>query len=232
MRVELKHVGKRFGSTEALRDLSLSFEPGARVGLIGPNGSGKSTLLRIVMGLLSCDGDVLLDGRSPFDHRVEIASRLAYVPQVAPQLGASVGEMVRAVESLRSLTRRSIETMAMRFDLRLTDIWRRPFRNLSGGMKQKLLIAFAFASNASLLILDEPTASLDLHSRETFTKLLDDLGPNTTVILCSHRLDEVRRQVERIVGIAEGRIAYDGAASEVRDEHMLDASPTAREVAS
>ncbi|MCC6552582.1 MAG: ABC transporter ATP-binding protein [Polyangiaceae bacterium] len=226
MHIELRDVGKRFGRVSALSGVTLVIPPGSRVGLIGPNGSGKSTLLRVVMGLLSCDGDVLLDGRSPFVNRVEIAGQLAYVPQLAPQLGAPVGEVVRSVEMLRSLDRSVIMTTARKMALDLAAVWRRPFRALSGGTKQKLLIALALSSGASLLILDEPTASLDVRARESFDRLLGGVAAGTTVILCSHRLDDVQKRVDRVVSLAEGRLVYDGPALDTLDErHLAPAGP-------
>jgi ABC-type multidrug transport system ATPase subunit len=221
MRIEIRGLSKHFGRVPALSEVGLVIAPGTRTGLIGPNGSGKSTLLRAIMGLLSCEGDVLLDGRSPFVHRVEIARRLAYVPQIAPHLGALVSEVVRSVEMLRSLDRASITTTAQRMALDLAAIWRRPFRNLSGGTKQKLLITLAFSAGASLLILDEPTASLDFRASQSFGRLLGEVAADTTVILCSHRLDDVLKQVDRIVSLVDGRLVYDGPALDSLEERYL-----------
>ncbi len=212
MRIELRHVSKRYGKQLALGDVSLDIPHGARVALVGPNGSGKSTLLRCVMGLLSCEGEVLLDGRAPFAHRNEIAARLAYVPQVAPQLGATVREVVRAVTTLRGLDPAHVAEVAGKLDLAVEPIASRPFRALSGGMKQKLLIALAFGADASLLILDEPTASLDERARTRFSALLDEAAGDATVLLCSHRAEEVQRMATRVVSLADGSIARDLSA--------------------
>ncbi len=213
MRIELRNVRKRFGRTEALRGIDLTLPSGRRVALIGPNGSGKSTLLRGLLGLLECDGEVLLDGRSPYDDRVELARKLAYVPQIAPQLSASVEEVVRLVALTRELELARIAAFAERLGLDLREIGKRPFRNLSGGMKQKLLLAFAFASRATLLVLDEPTASLDAGTRERFFELFEEVGEETTLLLCSHRLEELRHLADHVVALEEGRLAYDGSAA-------------------
>lgn len=209
MRVELDHVRKRFGKQEVLRGVDVALASGSRVALIGPNGSGKSTLLRIIMGLLTCEGRVRLDGRSPFEHREAIAHRLAYVPQVAPQLGARVKEIIAAVATLRQIDEARVGSGSARLGLDLDAVRQKPFRSLSGGMKQKLLLALAFASDASLLILDEPTASLDSATRETFVEVLDEAASEATVLLCSHRLDDVQRLVDRHVELVEGRVVRD-----------------------
>lgn len=206
MRVELRNVWKRFGEQVVLRDVNLQIEHGARVALVGPNGSGKSTLLRALMGLVRCEGEVLLDGRPAFERGDDTADRLAYVPQVAPQLGASVESVVAAISELRGLEPAEVGRIGGELGLELGPIAEKPFRALSGGMKHKLLIALALASRASLYILDEPTASLDVAARERFIGLLHKAAQDATVIVCSHRLEEVGELVDRVVELAEGRV--------------------------
>jgi ABC-type multidrug transport system ATPase subunit len=214
MRIELKGVRKHFGRTEVLRGIDLAVPAGRHVALIGPNGSGKSTLLRSLLGLVGCEGQVLLDGRSPFEDRVEVARRLAYVPQVAPQLAASVGEVIDMVNLTRGLPADAVARVAGRMELDVQTVRARPFRALSGGMKQKLLIALALAARPSLLVMDEPTASLDARAREHFFRLCEEVAPGTTLVLCSHRLEELRHLADHVVALEEGRVAYDGPATD------------------
>src|SRR5690606_41210516 len=129
---------------------------------------------------------------SPFEDRLLTARRLAYVPQTAPQLSASVEEVIHTVAFTRGLSPEAIGGVAARLDLDLAPIRARPFRNLSGGMKQKLLLAAAFAARPALLVLDEPTASLDARARERFHALCAELPAGTTLLLCSHRFEEIR----------------------------------------
>ena len=213
MRVELVAVRKRFGPVRALRGVDLSLPPGSRAALVGPNGSGKSTLIRAMLGLVACEGRVSLDGRSPFEDRVRIAARLGYVPQVAPQLSARVEELVALVARTRGIARERIAQIAAALELDLSAVARVPFRNLSGGMKQKLLIALALAAEPTLLVLDEPTASLDARARGRFFALAEALPPTVSVLVCSHRVDELERLVTRVVALADGQVAYDGAAA-------------------
>jgi len=210
MRIELRGARKRFGKVEALRGIDLSIPSGRRVALVGPNGSGKSTLIRALLGLVECEGEVRIDGPDAYESRVELARRLAYVPQVAPALGASVNELVHVVCLTRGLPRADVEAMATRLAIDLGSIGRRPFRALSGGTKQKLLLAIAFAARPSLLVMDEPTASLDEDARRRFLALCTELPPSTTLILCSHRLEEVSHLTDHVLALDEGRIRYDG----------------------
>jgi ABC-2 type transport system ATP-binding protein len=221
VRIEARDVAKRFGSLAALDGVSFEVAPRSRVALVGPNGSGKSTLNRILMGLLACRGAVRLDGRCPFRERVAVARRMAYVPQIAPQLGAPVGEVLAAVAGVRGLDPGRVARLAAAFDLDLGALAAAPFRSLSGGTKQKLLITLAFASDAHLLILDEPTGSLDARARERFFELLDACAPEATLVLCSHRLDEIRPLVDHVLLLHEGRVRYDGPAAAFLAERAL-----------
>jgi ABC-type multidrug transport system ATPase subunit len=223
VRIEVRGASKRYGQVTALDEVSFELAPRSRVALVGPNGSGKSTLNRILMGLVGCEGSVRLDGRCPFRERVELAHEMAYVPQIAPQLAAPVGDVVRAVTRVRRLSREAVARAARELDLDLGAIGARPFRSLSGGMKQKLLIALALSSGASFLILDEPTGSLDAHARERFFALFGALAADVTLILCSHRLDEIRLLVDHVLRLEDGRVSYDGPASALLDRCALAA---------
>ncbi len=210
MDIALRNVVKTFGSMKALDGISLSVPSGRKTALIGPNGSGKSTLTRILMGMLACEGDVRLDGLSPFAQRVRLARRTAYVPQSPPQLSASVADVVRAVARIRDLEERRIAVTAAHFDLDLGTLANRPIRALSAGMKQKLLIALALSSRAELLILDEPTASLDVSARARFFSLFAEMAGAATLLLCSHRLEEIQHLVEHVIALDGGRVIFDG----------------------
>jgi ABC-2 type transport system ATP-binding protein len=212
VRIEAHAVTKRFGRVTALDAVGFDLAAGSRVALVGPNGSGKSTLNRILIGLVACEGSVRIDGLCPFRARRALAHRMAYVSQIAPQLAAPVAELVAAIARVRALEQGAIAHAARELDLDLEPIARRPFRSLSGGTKQKLSIALALASGAYCLILDEPTGSLDARARERFFALFEALTPTVTLLLCSHRLDEIRSLVDHVLLLDDGRIAFDGPA--------------------
>lgn len=206
----MRGLAKRFGRVEALRELSFDVAAGQRVAVVGPNGSGKSTLNRVLLGLLAYQGEVRIGGRDAFAERAAIAGRIAYVPQLAPALAVPVGEWCAAVSRLRGLGEGAIARMAERLGLPLAEVAARPFRALSGGTRQKLLVALALAAEPSLLILDEPTGSLDPESRARVLALVDELPRDTTVLLCSHRLSEIRQLVDEVIALADGAIASRG----------------------
>lgn len=219
MRVEAKAVRKRFGRVEALRGLDFAIPNGAKVGLIGPNASGKSTLIRIILRLLTCEGELLLDGEGK--RRLEQADRVAYVPQIAPKFNASVGEVIKAITRVREVPASEVIACGKEIGIDLDAVRRQAFCNLSGGAKQKTLIALALASRASLYVLDEPTASLDTQSRRDLFELLTERTRDATLILCSHRLEEIRTLVNRVIVLEEGRLAYFGPTEDYLDQMTL-----------
>ena len=209
MRVEVQEVTKRYGRFTALDRVSFELAAGERMALVGPNGSGKSTLNRALMGLLRYEGEIRIDGTSPREDRLDVARRIAYVPQRAPALAATVRETVRALTRLRGVPTAEVAALAARLSLDLEGVGDRSVRDLSGGMKQKLLLALALTARASLLILDEPTGSLDAGTRERFFPLLDDCAAGASILLCSHRQDEVAGRVDRVLELADGRVRSD-----------------------
>jgi ABC-2 type transport system ATP-binding protein len=210
VKIELAGVTKRFGHVTALDDVTLTIAEGSRVGLIGPNGSGKSTLTRILMGMIGADGTIRIGGLSPFVDRVHLAQRLAYVPQAAPALMVAVRDLVRAVATVRGLVPSTIAERARDLGLDVEAVGDRPLRTLSGGMKQKLMIALAMAAeNASLVIMDEPTAGLDAPSRRRFYTAFGTLR-RATLVLCSHRLEVLRHLIDHVILLDDGRVIWNG----------------------
>jgi ABC-type multidrug transport system ATPase subunit len=224
MQVELRKVTKHFGSVLALRDVSLVVPSGQKVALVGPNGSGKSTLIHAIMGMVAVEGDVLLNGRAPFHDPLRLADQIAYVPQNSPSFSASAGELVHIVSLLRGLKESAVQIVASSLNLNLDEIRNRPVRELSGGTKEKLMLALAVAAKPSLLILDEPTASLDTVSRLRFFDLFEQFTVGVTVILCSHRFEEVRQLARRVVVLEAGQIAWQGEASDFLNRQTLVAT--------
>jgi iron complex transport system ATP-binding protein len=209
-----------------LRNVSLGAERGDLIGILGPNGSGKTTLLKILAGaLLSQSGDVTLEGRSLSEwSQREIARRVALVPQEThapfdftvleivlmgrfPHLGAFALE---GPEDLAIARRALNETGTAEFSGRL-------FNTLSGGEKQRVVIASALAQSPQLLLLDEPTASLDIgHQLEVLTllrRLNGDSG--VTMVLSTHDLNLAAALCRSLILIRNGQVIASGSTEDV-----------------
>ncbi len=213
--ISVQNVSKRFDRVLALDGVSLTLNPGDRVAIVGTNGSGKTTLLRSLCGLLRVEGRIEVFG-TDVARQPEVALRnLAYVPQIAPPLEAPVAELVRAFCALRGRTPEKVAKRARRLGLDLSEVSAKRVRDLSGGMKQKLLAAMALTAEASVLVCDEPTANLDPRARAAFFEEVNARPANSILVLCSHRVDEVRHLVDRVVELKDGRVARDAPLSEL-----------------
>jgi ABC-type multidrug transport system ATPase subunit len=122
---------------------------------------------------------------------------------------------VRGIEHAR------VEALTQRLGLALDEIAARPFRGLSGGMKQKLLVALALAARPRLLVLDEPTGSLDAESRARVLAAIAEQPKEMTLVLCSHRLEEVRQLASEVLVLEEGRVARHGALGDYLDDMLV-----------
>jgi zinc transport system ATP-binding protein len=202
--IEMNEVCVTLGQRPVLAAVNLTVARGEYVALIGPNGGGKTTLLRVILGLVRPQrGTVRVLGAAPEEAR----GRVGYVPQHArfdldfPIRVADVVHMGclrdRPRPSWRTsdARRRVIEILAQ---LEIGDLAERPIGKLSGGQLQRVLIARALAVEPELLILDEPTASLDVQSAGAFYDLIQELARRMTVIIASHDVTGVSARVGSI----------------------------------
>jgi iron complex transport system ATP-binding protein len=214
------------------RDLSFALADGEILCVLGPNGSGKTTLFRTLLGLLPAqDGSIALDGaaleRLP---RAAIARRIGYVPQAhAGYFAYSVREMVLMGRTAhlgafgtprlrdRALADAALETLG------ITALAERPFTEISGGERQLTLIARALAQEAQLLIMDEPTASLDFGNQVRVLERLEQLAARgITVLFSTHDPDHAFLCAQRALLLAEGRVLALGPPREVIRSDTLE----------
>jgi zinc transport system ATP-binding protein len=203
--VSLHDVDYAYGEHPALRDVQLEIAAGDFVSIIGPNGGGKTTLLRLILGLLEPDhGTVRVFGRPP----VQTRQRIGYMPQFAlldEQFPVTVADIVLMGRLSRRTPlgpfRSSDRDIARRAlaEVEMTDLENQPFSALSGGQRQRVLIARALACRPELLLLDEPTASLDPGIQDELYELLHQLKERMTVVLVSHDVGVVSQHVDRII---------------------------------
>ncbi len=212
--ISIQNVSKTFGPVQALDAVSLELPPGSRVALVGTNGSGKTTLLRAMCGLLRVEGRITIFGADVSKEPELALKSLASMPQIAPPLDAPVAELVRAFCVLRNRETSVVAARAKRLGLDLETVARTRVRDLSGGMKQKLLAALALTAEAPVLVCDEPTANLDPAARRVFFEEVLARPSNSILVLCSHRVDEVKHLVERVVQLDEGRVVSDASLSQ------------------
>ncbi len=224
------HLDVRRGPCLVVRDAGFTALAGQVTALIGPNGAGKSTVLKAVLGLLPSTGRIELDGadlrRLPADRRARL---IGYIPQRS-QLSAAlrVAEVVAMgrfahVGPLGRLS--SADACAV--DQALADadamhLAKRAFCDLSAGEQQRVLVARALAGGSGAVLMDEPTAALDVGHVLAFEELLRRLADSgRVVVVVLHQLDEVRRVADRAVLFARGRVEAAGSTAEVLDAGHL-----------
>lgn len=210
MLIVSKNVDKMFMGTKVLDDVSLTINQGDRIAMMGPNGAGKTTLVRAILGFYHIDGgEILVNGLDPVKNRVEVLKDISFIPQLPPPVKLSIEELLMYVQKSSGVSLERIFEESERMDLDLKKHLKKPFFKLSGGMKQKLLIAIALSKESGLLIFDEPTANLDPKGREKFYTLLTEIEPTCSTLFITHRLDEIEGLVNRQIYMDLGKVVDD-----------------------
>jgi zinc transport system ATP-binding protein len=226
--IDLSGIDFGYTSTPVVEDISLRIDPGEYAAVVGPNGSGKSTLMKLMLGLLRPDdGTATLFGEP--SHQFDDGSRLGYVAQRASaskEMPITVREVVkmgrfphvgfgRLSSEDWDIVDRALDTVGM------TAFADRRVTQLSGGQRQRVFIARALASEADLLVLDEPTVGVDIESVEAFYDLLDALNQDgITVLLIEHDLGAVTEHADRVICLNR-EIYFDGSAEEFVESDAL-----------
>ena len=213
--IVFKGLRKRFGRRDVLQGIELEIPRGHRVALVGSNGAGKTTLIRCLLGEYRYQGMVTVDGLEPREHRREVLARIGFVPQLPPPLKMPVGQLLRFCASLCDTTPAPMIEVARRLGLDPDRYRHQPFVRLSGGQKQKLLIAIALGRATELLVMDEPAANLDPEARHVFFGLLAERRESNAMIISSHRLDEVAPLVNRVIEMDQGRVVLDDRVADL-----------------
>jgi ABC-type cobalamin/Fe3+-siderophores transport system ATPase subunit len=221
---ELTNIGMRYGSTEILQSINLSFGRGEFVAIAGPNGAGKSTLLSIIAGLsMPSSGTCFFLGQATQKwNRRTFARRVAVVLQTGHSAFPFTAEDIVYMGRMphhSGLYRSSEDRQATEKAMEATEtipFRHREFRTLSDGEKQRVLLASALAQTPEVLLLDEPSAHLDLHHQVALYKLLRDLSrQGLLVIAVTHDLNVAGVQADRLILLQNGRMRAHGKPAEV-----------------
>jgi zinc transport system ATP-binding protein len=225
--IQIKHLTVQYNDVTALADINLDIAQGEYLGIIGPNGGGKTTLLRSILGLVPISGGTIqVCGKAPG----KAGTLVGYVPQfsaVDRSFPVTVREVVLTgrITHSRLLFHRYSDADKAAADAALKEVGiselaNRQIGGLSGGEFQKMLIARALAEHPQILLLDEPTASVDAKSRKQIYDLLGKLNRQMTILLVTHDTMAVSTQVHRIACL-NGRLVYHGEPE--LDHNTVDA---------
>ena len=214
--VDLRGLTRTFGGVRAVDDVSLRIERGEIVALLGPNGAGKTTTLDMLLGLSAPDsGSVKVLGTSA--RRAVGGGRIAAVLQTGGLLpDLTVAETVQVVAGLHGAKARIAETMQL---AGLEEIARRRIGKCSGGEQQRVKFALALLPDPDVLVLDEPTAGMDVSARRRFWQTMRvSADAGRTVIFATHYLEEAEQFARRTVVMARGSIVADAATEQLRGQ--------------
>ena len=229
--IQTRELSFAYKDRAVLHTISLSVESGEMVGILGPNGSGKTTLLRILSAVLAGEGEVSVDGRNIATYgRRELSRLFAVVPQENrvnfPYTVAEIVLMGRANYHSHFALEGKKDIEVARASMELTDclsLSSRYFHELSGGEKQRVMLARALAQEPKILLLDEPSAFLDLKHQVQLFELLRRLNrEGLTIVAALHDLNLAALFFSRLVMLREGTIYRDGSPREVLTENTID----------
>ena len=224
--IEVRNLTKTYGTTTAVADLSFEVATGQAAGFLGPNGAGKTTTMRIITGFLPATaGTVRVEGFDVFEDSFEVRRRIGYLPETPPlYLEMPVRAYLEHVGKLKGLARGQVRGAADRVidECGLGHVAHRLCGHLSKGYRQRVGLAQALIHEPEVLILDEPTIGLDPAQIIEIRELIKSLATERTVILSTHILPEVAQICQKVVIIAQGRIAVDADIEELTRERSLE----------
>ncbi len=229
--LEVSNLSVIRSGTQVIHDINLSVSCGEFIGIVGPNGGGKSTLLLTILGILKPNtGTIRIFDDEPMSKNV--IGKIGWVPQTASNLSSNVQITVRELIQLGTLKNKSYFQIYRKKNRELVEkiigvvgleeVANTRLSSLSGGQRQRAAIGKALASEAEIIVMDEPMVGVDRESRNSLLKLLDNLchEENKTILMVSHDLSTIKQTVHRMVYLEE-TIRYDGSTSEFPDLSSL-----------
>jgi ABC-2 type transport system ATP-binding protein len=216
--IVIESLAKRYGTFEAVRDISFEVPAGSICGLLGPNGSGKSTTFKCIMGLARPDaGSIAIDGGPP---RPAMFDRVAFVPERSALYDRFNGNdhLAMAKAAYRAYDSARAKALLDMFSLDP----KKKLHRLSKGQRTALGLVIAFAIRPAIMILDEPASGLDpIHQRAVLDLIIEAAAAGTAIVLSSHQIGQVERAADRVVVLKRGRIVLDGELDELRAREKL-----------
>ena len=221
--VEVKNLKKNYGSIEAVKDISFNIKENEIIGLLGPNGSGKTTTIGMMLGLLKpSNGEILIDGKKIEENRIEILQKLNFIsPYIELPKKLTVKQNLIVYGKLYNVIdlKNRIEYLVEK--LRLSDLLNKLTGELSSGQKNRVSLAKALINNPTVLLLDEPTASLDPEIGDYVRTFLEKYKKEKkiSILLASHNMNEVTRLCRSILMMKDGIMIDKGSPEELIKKH-------------
>ncbi len=225
MLLETKNLTKNYGKKQAVSDVSIAFEPGINT-LLGENGAGKTTLMNMLCTAVpQSSGEILSDGKSIFEMGAEYREKISVLFQKQPYFpGYTVKEFMYyggVLKGMKSgeIKKESVEKLTL---VNMAEHLREKMKALSGGMRQRVFIAQALMNDPDIIILDEPSAGLDIRERSELKGLLKKLSVNKIIIISTHIVSDVDEITDKLFVMSHGKILAQGQMTELLGELSLE----------
>lgn len=217
--VRAENLRKFYGDTPAMDNLNFSVEKGSIVGLIGPNGAGKTTTLKAMLGLTSFEGKLEILGKDPRQNRHKLMEEVCFIADVG--ILPRWLKVANAIDYIEGVHPRFSRARALELIAETKITLDKKVEQLSKGMVTQLHLALILAIDVKLLILDEPTLGLDiLYQKSFFDRLLNDyLDKETSIIISTHQVEEVKSILTHLMFIDEGRLTLDMSMDELAETY-------------
>ena len=225
MSIELRNLKKNYNNFEAVKDLNFKIDTGKIIGLLGPNGCGKTTTLGMILGLIKPTyGEILVKGKNVEieKNRIQVLEKMNFIsPYVELPKKLTVKENLIVYGKMYEVKNLEERIEKLINDLNLSEFGNRKTGELSSGQKNRVSLAKSLINSPEILLLDEPTASLDPDTGDYIRSYIENyaLKNNTTILLASHNMSEVERLCSKVMMMKSGKIIDKGTCKELISKH-------------
>ena len=221
--IEINNLSKQYRNTLAVKNINFKINKGTIIGLLGPNGCGKSTTIGMMLGLIKpTSGTVVINGQNIENNRTSLLEKMNFIsPYVELPKKLTVEENLKVYGRLYGVKNLKDRIYNLMKKLNLTQFITRKTGELSSGQKNRVSLAKALINDPEILLLDEPTASLDPDVGDYIRKIIEDFAANkgTTILLASHNMNEVERLCDEVMMMKNGEIIDKGKSIDLIDKH-------------
>ena len=221
--IEINNLNKSFGSILAVKNINFKIDKGKIIGLLGPNGCGKSTTIGMMLGLIKpTSGTVVINGQNIENNRTNLLEKMNFIsPYIELPKKLTVEENLKVYGRLYGVKNLESKISELMEKLNLTQFKKRKTGELSSGQKNRVSLAKALVNDPEILLLDEPTASLDPDVSDYIRTFIEDFASKkgTTILLASHNMNEVERLCHEVMMMKNGEIIDKGKSSDLINKH-------------
>ena len=221
--IKITNLSKRFKNTLAVKNISFSINKSTIIGLLGPNGCGKSTTMGMMLGLIKPNsGTVIINGKNIESNRTDLLEKMNFIsPYIELPKKLSVEENLKVYGRLYGVKNLKDKVNDLMEKLNLTEFRKKKTGELSSGQKNRVSLAKALINNPEILLLDEPTASLDPDVGDYIRSFIEDFASNkgSTILLASHNMNEVERLCDEVMMMKNGEIIDKGKSNDLITKH-------------